>query len=934
MGTIVRRNERSWAIELITEVNLMISGLDLKIKRAGGESTLSVNKKSMFPDVLLYGDTGQTKILQGWELKMPDVLITDQAFLADAMRKARALNLNSFFIWNFTYGKLYIKDDNDRFYEAKTWSGTSYIKTREDVTRYKELWVPVIRDVILEINQFLAAGKIQSAPVLEVLTDNLIAEVIERNKQIVSDYLRRQAARNMMMERKLKVWWSSFQEDYAKDEDDLYSAYAKVILLNWTNRVLFANLIRKYHNCARLIEAIDSTTLPEDGNRIIETIVEQGDFYHVFQKIDFNDQIPEDTWIDIVDYNQFLNQNHISRIDQSVLQDLLERTVAASKREIRGQFSTPWRLADLLAQITITDWEGHCADLCSGTGTIAKAILKNKTDRLNELQKTFETTWISDKHAYPLQISNIALTSVEAINMPLHLFQSDLFELETGKEFAVRSPLDGTNLIKKYPRLHAVVSNFPFVKARSIGKDEAEFLTYHTKEIKKNTGILFKTGKMDLSMFLPFKIHHLLEDGGKLGMILSNSWLGTDTGTQFFQALNYYYEVETIVLSNCGRWFANADVVATIVVLRKKTIGEPDEDHRIDFCLTQKELNRLNELEFETIISSIVLKEELDAELLVRKSYSLKAIGLIHQMGVSYNALFHDADWIHALAPALIPITQILEVKRGERRGWNGLFYPSDGHGIEEKYLKPVLKNPAKLTGYLAETDIEAFCCHNSKEELKELGHTGALAWIEKYQTIKNGTGKPLPEALYRPGGYWYEMDDHTKADFVTALNPNKRLFVSRFGEATFVDQRFTRLLVKDQTNDPLLLHALLNSVYGMFAIESVGFGRGLGVLDASSSNFKKIHMLNPDLISDQDKEEILALFEPVCGRMVKDTEDELNDPERRRFDQKVLEAFGLSAYYDQIKSSLLSMQRTRLTVAERKTYEDSGLYEAGSGLQ
>lgn len=110
MGTIVRRNERSWAIVVISEIKVMLKGMDLKIKNVGGESTLSVNKKSMFPDVLLYGDEAQNRILQGWELKMPDVLITDEALVKDAARKATALDLNSFVIWNFTYGKLYVKN--------------------------------------------------------------------------------------------------------------------------------------------------------------------------------------------------------------------------------------------------------------------------------------------------------------------------------------------------------------------------------------------------------------------------------------------------------------------------------------------------------------------------------------------------------------------------------------------------------------------------------------------------------------------------------------------------------------------------------------------------------------------------------------------------------------------------------------------------------
>ena len=65
------------------------------------------------------------------------------------------------------------------------------------------------------------------------------------------------------------------------------------------------------------------------------------------------------------------------------------------------------------------------------------------------------------------------------------------------------------------------------------------------------------------------------------------------------------------------------------------------------------------------------------------------------------------------------------------------------------------------------------------------MGHSGALKWIEKFENIRNGTGKLLPDALKRPGGFWYEMEDDTKAEFVTALNPDKRLFVARFPEET-----------------------------------------------------------------------------------------------------------------------------------------------------
>lgn len=47
VGTIIRHNERSWAIVIISEIRAMLKGMNLKIKSAGGESTLSVNKKKL-----------------------------------------------------------------------------------------------------------------------------------------------------------------------------------------------------------------------------------------------------------------------------------------------------------------------------------------------------------------------------------------------------------------------------------------------------------------------------------------------------------------------------------------------------------------------------------------------------------------------------------------------------------------------------------------------------------------------------------------------------------------------------------------------------------------------------------------------------------------------------------------------------------------------
>ena len=906
MGTIIRRNERSWAIVIISEIKVMLNGLGLKIKSAGGESTLSVNKKSMFPDVLLYEDEAQTKILQGWELKMPDVLITDEALIADATRKAKALGLNSFVIWNFTYGKLYVENENGNFEEAKVWSGTKHITSREDVMTYKAEWLPIIKEIVMTVNEYLVNGIIETSSIVNTVSEGLMTELIQRNKELVAENITIESSKNMQMESRLKVWWNAFHEEYDKDENNMYSAYAKSVLLNWTNRIMFANTIKRYHNCAYMIKDIDYTTSPNDGNIIIEHIVEQGDFYNVFKPLEFNEMIPEDTWIDIVDYNQFLIENNIEKIEQGVLQDILEKTVNTAKREIRGQYATPYYLADILCQITVQDWNKDCADLCAGTGTIAKVIINNKFKRINNANTSFSTTWMSDKYAYPLQIANIAVTDIHALNIPINMFQTDVFDVQIGDKIEIKNPTDGSGIVKYIPQFGAIVSNLPFVEYNKVAMDEQEYIAQYREKIINDTGIEF-TRKTDLYNYLPFKLYELLEKDGKLGIIVSNSWLGTDIGKKFFEAMQYYYIIESVVISNCKKWFNNADVIGTILVLKKKEISAPDKTKKISFWLTNKDINSIENEDKEMLINSIVLHEVIDESVAIMREYSISDIDNITQHGISMNALFHNISWVKEIEDFIEPIENELSMVRGERTGQNKVFYIKGETSIADKFLYPMLKSSRNIKKYTASADMKAFCCDRTIDQLKEDGEEGTLKWIRKFS---DNNYEPIPKSInYSP---WYQMPSTNRADLVTSENPDKRLFIAELSESVLVDQRLIAMKYKDSVANRDLVFALLNSLYGMFAIEANGFGRGQGVLDISKTGFQKIYMINPNLISKEDSEEIIELFSKIKNRDVMDIQDELSNKDRQAFDKKVLQSIGHEELYDCIKESLLSMQHTR----------------------
>ena len=159
-------------------------------------------------------------------------------------------------------------------------------------------------------------------------------------------------------------------------------------------------------------------------------------------------------------------------------------------------------------------------------------------------------------------------------------------------------------------------------------------------------------------------------------------------------------------------------------------------------------------------------------------------------------------------------------------------------------------------------------------------------------------------------------MNASTLADFVISMNPDKRLCVYRFEEKSFVDQRLIRFCGKNDSVDIGLCHALLNSVVGMFLIEASGFGRGLGALDLNASKLSNsFHMLDPSIITNNDRDSILNKFQPLLARNVLDLPEELRNEDRINFDMAVLSAFGIGDLRDIIYESLLSLFSIRQNV-------------------
>lgn len=906
-GVKVNYNERSWAIEMITQINSICDNNDLLIKRAGGESTVSVSPQlRMFPDVILYGDKNLTTILQGWELKMPDVPITDDTFVKDAQRKARALHLDSCVIWNFQYVQFYVyKDAEDSFAMVRQWSHPQ-IQTRQDVQTYYKDWEKTLLEVVLTVNDYLKTHQLRRASLGDVLSDSAINLLMNAYKHVVADRLKQEATLDAVMEADLNLWWKEESAEYKFDETDMYIAYARNVILNWSYRILFAHLIKQRQNGALLVDKIDFQTSPAVADGIFKKITARCDFYNVFAEMRYADVLPSNAWAALIEFSLFLREHGTVSINQTMFQYILEHTVKRTKRNYNGQFATPSVLARILVKITVHNWQEDCADPCCGTGTIPHEIMEIKSGKIG-ISKAVATTWASDKYKTPLQVANLSMVSCDTINKANRLFQRNAFELKVGDKVNIVNPMDGNMMEVTIPSFGAICSNLPFVSFENIS-DEDKALLERCVDAK----VMDK--KSDLCYGMVLYLSTLLKDKGYLGVIVSNAWLGTKAGDKFYHALTERYHLEQVHISGKGRWFQNADVVTTILVLRKKTKGDVAKSST-SFFVWKKSLERIAidpNLEQE-IVNSSLLNNVSDFSVIKQSVYTENQIEDLKCLNISYNAMFHDILWLLDIKDKLVPLKSLFRIFRGSRRGWDDLFFPTNEVEIDRKFLKPALFNAKKLDSLMAEPDRKAFCCGEKLAVLKDK-YPSTFRWIKKFEPLKNGVGKPLVKVLARPHEKWYEMKPNEVAQFFTMMNPDSRFFFGRFAEPTFINQRLIGLQTKDMSVDMELYHALLNSVLMKFFVEAVGFGRGLGVLDINKESIANCFMLDPVLLSSDSISEIKKLFRKVLAKNIMTIEEELKDEDWVAFNRMVLKAFDLEEYYLRISNSLLSMRQVRKT--------------------
>ena len=898
-------NERSWAIDVIGHIKHITRQTNRAIKDAGGEQTIRSEGGALFPDVLLFGDRATARILQGWELKLPDTSISDGDFRLNAESKARALGLDSFLLWNVSHAYLYVRDvEADEYILKHAWSDLSDIKTRSSVVSNRRRWEQMAAVIVSYLNDLFDSGSLEGRQFIEAYRSGGITTLIMQNTGLVEQALTHAANTDPMFRARMTIWWHRYQREYGGTT--MAVVLAQAVLANWIGKFLFAHLLSEKDTRARRVAEIQSDSTPQDALAFFHRLSQDCNFWTIFSDNLGLSALPDRPWRELKEFNRLLADLRIGTVDQTQLAGILEATVEVARRKLRGQYPTPMPLARLLVHLCVRNIESdRLLDPCCGSGTIARAALEYKLGVGVSAEDACASIFAGDQDPQATQIATFALAKPHLMNYALRIFQQDAFSLTPTTAIEFRHPMNGTRFVEELGRFDAISCNLPFVSqaGRSLYGHATQIVS---RNMMKN-GISL-SGRADVAAYLPFSLHPLLKDRGRLGIIMTNAWSGTDWGDSFCDALDRYYDLKCVITSGAGRWFQSSDVVTNILILEKK--DDPDRvSGEVKFVVLRRPLEEFEEEEDQGVAAAQIELGQPLLETMSIRSVRPVTLARFRTCGLGGNAQFVNSDWVLDLP--LARLSGRFSISRGERRGMNSLFYPTGYHGIEPEYIRPLAKGPADFTRLRGQAARVAFCCSRSEAELRELGHFGALQWIRRFKTSENEL------KLTRPDAWWYEMNADSLTELVMFINYGERLFVARLEPPAFVDQRMVRLMPRGNV-DVDLYHALLNSAIGLFLIEGLGFGRGLGALDLSKDRIEAYSsVLDGTILGPTEREGICRSFFPLVNRDILGVPDELEQGDRRAFDDAIIDAFGLRVSREQIYDSLRDLFSIRATASD-----------------
>ena len=566
----------------------------LKLDRATQEPSRVTLKRN---DLIVWWDRAAEVALLTVELKRPNTPIADLSFFADADAKAKRWSAPFFAIWNIQSAELYTNPPDRR---ATLADRIRSITIEVPITRGDE-WLhrdvsERLQSVAVELldcawNRYHSKDtptKIDAA----VFVERMAIRVAQIRAGIETD-TRALAARNRHVRRRLNE--IAAEQGFINFVDDIDAAVAGQYAYRLVGQIVFYFALRRKQPALPPLELPEGHVVPTDLRPYWDD-VRRFDYEALFQphELDTLLPVPASSQVAVRQFIEELTTYDWADLREDVLGAVFEQLIPREEQILLGQFYTPFPVADVLVAMCV-DPSRPVLDPACGSGTFLMRAYDYICDRTAASHsQILERLWGFDLSPFAAELAAINLFRkdlAEFDNFP-RIVPGNYFERMVGEQtWFPPARLGGQEkVVVPIPSFSAVIGNPPYL--RSQNQDDLNPSYKGTLFHAAARNGVNAEAKTDLFAFFIYESLHFLAPGGRLGFVVSASWLTAHFGRTLQKLLLERFNL-TVIASAAESFFSTVDVNTVLVVAEHVRPAERSDILR--FAILKRPLKRFSD---------------------------------------------------------------------------------------------------------------------------------------------------------------------------------------------------------------------------------------------------------------------------------------------------------------------------------------------------
>jgi type I restriction-modification system DNA methylase subunit len=720
------------------------------------------------------------------------------------------------------------------------------------------------------------------------------------------------------------------------------------------NKIIFYKVLERFYDLPKLEPLYEkgiTTTCSSYIKRLNEyfekAVKISRDFEAIFKTgiydVTENDIVENEGVLRALDWLiRYLEQYKIEELGD-VIGYIYEELIPPEERHVLGQFYTPRPIAELIVKWAIRSPDDKVLDPGCGSGTflveaykrLAELKLKKPFKEIKYVPEDVHKQILNqlygiDINEFPAHLTsmNLAMKNVRVPSPILNIFVRDYFTIIPGyKEFLPYKvkTFEGVKEVEViFKDFDVVVGNPPYTRWTQIPELTRRQISEKLSSIISDYGLEAQVSRgAEPGIYVYWIIHssRFLKEGGRLGMIISDMWLQTDYGRNFFRFLLDHYKIHAVI-DISARVFP-VPLIGTCIVLLERCSNENERKGNKSLFIyldiskggidVDEILRLIDEAKSKILPGQAITKELLSGAKVLIKVYTQSELARFE--GRVVNLIFSADDILNSLrqSPLIVEISRYFEPSygnilylyltsigriRGVRNvGGEEFFYLNEDkvrhYGIPREFLYPLLPSSRYLKFFtLTQQDWDElrgkgvecylFLCHRPRNELPQqvlryiqLGE-GPNAQIRLRRRPGEREGRPVSESLASRTRRehkaiffdWYDLGGVVESPIYVARGAQywMRFVLARFQCA--LDDRILALIPRQGVQfDEVKLKALLaylNSSFTQLQAEVMGRSTGGGMIELDVKPLSTFLVLDVKALPREDVDKLAQLFDKL----------------------------------------------------------------------